>query len=502
MFAVDALILVTGVLLLAAVASSSFSSRFGVPALVLFVAAGMLAGSEGIGGIDFENYEWAHGVGTVALAIILFDGGLRTSYASFRRGLAPALGLATVGVALTTVITGAAAAWVLGLPLIEGMLLGAIVGSTDAAAVFSALRGSGLRLRGRVDAALEVESGANDPMAVFLTLGLLEVRLGRMEPGWGLAWFFVLQIVVGAAVGLGMGWAGVQLNRRLRLAATGLYPVLATAVALLAFGVAAELHGSGFLAVYLAGIVGGNERTVQRRGVLFFTDGIAWLAQIVMFVVLGLLSFPSHVLAVAWQGLSIGAVLIVVARPLAVAAVLMPFRFTAREVAFIAWAGLKGAVPIVLALFPLLLGLPSGKLLFNVVFFIVLLSAVTQGWSLPAAARRLGVEEQGDEDPPVALELLAPDGEVAGDVVRYAITSRSAAAGRMLRDLSLPEGAVVAMVVRAGELIPPAGVTEIRPGDHVSVVIRPEVRAAVDAAFADAPADSAIEERSSGGTRG
>jgi len=487
MFAVDALILVAGVLLLAAVASSSFSSRFGVPALVLFVAAGMLAGSEGIGGIDFENYEWAHAVGTVALAVILFDGGLRTSYASFRRGLGPALGLATVGVALTTAITGAAAAWVLGLPLIEGMLLGAIVGSTDAAAVFAALRGSGLRLRERVNATLEVESGANDPMAVFLTLGLLEVRLGTMEAGWPLVWFFLLQLVVGAAAGVAVGWIGVQLNRRLRLAATGLYPVLATAVALVAFGAAAELHGSGFLAVYLAGIVAGNERTVQRRGVLVFTDGIAWLSQIVMFVVLGLLSFPSHVLAVAWQGLAIGAVLIVFARPLAVAAVLLPFRFTPREVAFVAWAGLKGAVPIVLALFPLLLGLPNAKLLFNVVFFIVLLSAVTQGWSLPAAARRLGMEEPGEEEPAVALELLSPDGEVAGDVVRYAVTARSPAAGRMLRDLALPEGAVVAMVLRHGEMIPPAGVTEIRAGDHLSVVLRAEVRAAVDRAFADAP---------------
>jgi cell volume regulation protein A len=228
---------------------------------------------------------------------------------------------------------------------------------------------------------------------------------------------------------------------------------------------------------------------VQRRGVLVFTDGIAWLAQIVMFVVLGLLSFPSHVLSVAWQGLAIGAVLIVFARPLAVAAVLLPFRFTPREVVFVAWAGLKGAVPIVLALFPLLLGLPNAKLLFNVVFFIVLISAVTQGWSLPTAARKLGMEEPGDDEPSVALELLSPDGEVAGDVVRYAVTPRSPAAGRMLRDLSLPEGAVVAMVLRHGEMIPPAGVTEIRAGDHVSVVLRPEVRAAVDRAFGERAPD-------------
>lgn len=484
MFEVDGWILAAGVLLLAAVASSSFSSRFGIPALVLFVAAGMLAGSEGIGGIDFENYERAHAIGTVALAVILFDGGLRTSYSAFRRGLGPALGLATVGVAVTAAITGAAASAVLGLPLIEGLLLGAIVGSTDAAAVFAVLRGSGLRLGERLGATLEVESGANDPMAVFLTLALIQLRLGQVASGWTLLGSLGLQVVVGVAAGLLVGWVGVVLNRRLRLAASGLYPVLATAVALLAFGAAAQLHGSGFLAVYLAGIVAGNGRTLQRRQVLAFTDGIAWLAQVVMFVVLGLLSFPSRVMAVAWQGVAIGAVLILLARPAAVAAVLLPLRFTLREAAFVAWAGLKGAVPIVLAIFPLLFGLPNGPLLFDVVFFIVLLSALTQGWSLPAFARWLGVEEPEADEPSVALELTGAD-DVQGDVVRYAVTARSPAAGRMLRDLALPEGAVVAMVVRGADVIPPAGETEIRAGDHVSVVLRPGVRDAVDHAFGE-----------------
>ncbi|MBV9110751.1 MAG: cation:proton antiporter, partial [Gemmatimonadetes bacterium] len=214
MFEVDGWILAAGVLLLAAVASSSFSSRFGIPALVLFVAAGMLAGSEGIGGIDFENYERAHAIGTVALAIILFDGGLRTSYSAFRRGLGPALGLATVGVAITAAITGAAASLVLGLPLLEGLLLGAIVGSTDAAAVFAVLRGSGLRLGERVGATLEVESGANDPMAVFLTLALIQLRLGQVASGWTLVGSLVLEVVVGVAAGLLVGWIGVVLNQR------------------------------------------------------------------------------------------------------------------------------------------------------------------------------------------------------------------------------------------------------------------------------------------------
>jgi cell volume regulation protein A len=482
MFAVDGLILIGGVLVLFAIASSKFSARIGVPVLVLFLAVGMLAGSEGIGGIHFENYVLAHGIGTLALAVILFDGGLRTPLSSFRVAIGPSLALSTLGVVITAVSTGAAASWVLGIPLLQGVLLGSIVGSTDAAAVFSLLRGRGLHLRERVAATLEIESGSNDPMAVFLTVGILEVLLGRMEPGWGLLGFFLLQAGVGLVAGLLVGRLAVTVNNRIHLDAAGLYPILTAASGLLAYGLAASLGGSGFLSVYLAGIVLGNSRIVFQRGILHFTDGMAWLGQIVMFVVLGLLSFPSQLLEVAGPALLVAGVLILVARPLAVAMLLLPFRFEAREIVFLSWVGLKGAVPIVLATYPLLLGLPSGLLLFNVVFFVVLVSALTQGWSLPAVASRLGLEVPAPPEPPVSLEITSLK-HVDGDIVEFTVGPESRAAGHLVRELALPDGVVVALIAREQELIPPRGTTRILSGDHVFVVLRPDVRPLVNRVF-------------------
>ena len=487
MFLVDRLILVVAILLLVAVASSKFSSRVGVPVLIVFLAVGMLAGSEGIGGIDFEAYALAHGVGTVALALILFDGGLSTSLAAVRAAWRPALSLATVGVLVTAGVTGAVAAWVLGLPLLEGMLLGAIVGSTDAAAVFAVLRGRGLHLPTRLSATLEVESGSNDPMAVFLTVGLLEILTGGMEPGVGLLGFFVLQMGVGAAVGLAAGWGAAHLVNRISLDAAGLYPILVAAAGLFAFGLAAALGGSGFLAVYLAGIALGNRRVVFQRGILLFHDGTAWLAQISMFVLLGLLSFPSQLVGAAGPGLLLALALLLVARPVAVLVALAPFRFRAAELAFVAWAGLRGAVPIILATYPFMRGLPHAALIFNVVFFAVVVSVLAQGLTLPAVARRLGLERPGGPEAPVTLEITSLK-HVNSDIVEYAVGEQSRAAGRQVRALALPEVAVIAMIARGGEVIPPRGTTRIVEGDHVFVVLRPEVRAIVDRVFASGDA--------------
>lgn len=492
MFIVDRLILIGAVLLLFGIVSSKFSARLGLPTLVLFIAVGMLAGSEGLGGIAFENYALAHGVGTIALAVILFDGGLRTSVDSFRLAWKPSLALATFGVLLTAAITGWASTVILGLSPLEGLLLGSIVGSTDAAAVFSILRSQGLRLRERVSATLEVESGSNDPMAVFLTVGLIGIITGEMEWGPGLAGFLLRQFGVGAVAGLAVGVMAATLINRINLASAGLYPLLTGALGLLSYGLAASLGGSGFLSVYLTGIVLGNTRLVFQRGTYLFHDAVAWVCQIAMFVVLGLLSFPSRLVDVAWQGLAIAFVLIFIARPVSVALTLLPFRFAPREIAFLSWVGLKGAVPIVLATYPLLLGVPDSLVLFNVVFFVVLVSALTQGWSLPFVARRLGLELPSLPAPPVSLEITSLR-DVDGDIVEYTLPESSRAAGRRVRDLLLPDGVVIAMVARHEQIIPPRGSTHLRGGDHVFVVMRPDARALVDRVFGEGgPAEPAL----------
>ena len=496
MFVVDSLILVAGVLLLFAIASSKFSSRMGMPVLVLFLAVGMLAGSEGIGGIAFENYGLAHAIGTLALAVILFDGGLRTPIDSFRMAFRPALGLATIGVGITALITGVAAALVLEIPLLYGILLGSIVGSTDAAVVFSLLRGSGIHLRERLSATLEVESGSNDPMAVFLTIGVAQVILGQMEPGLPLLTFLILQGGVGAAAGLGVGRLSVLLINRINLDAAGLYPILTGACGLLAYGLAASLGGSGFLSVYIAGIVLGNSRIVFQRGIFLFTDGMAWLGQIVMFIVLGMLSFPSQILEVMGAGLLIALVLIFVARPVAVFLMLLPFGFERRELVFLSWVGLKGSVPIILATYPLLFGVENAVLLFNVVFFVVLVSALTQGWSLPMVARRLDLVVPSQPEPAVTLEITSLR-HVDGDIVEYTVSPDSRAANRLVRELSLPDGVVISMIAREQRIIPPRGSTRVLPGDHVFLVMRPGVRPLVNRVFgpggATEDAESTIE---------
>lgn len=478
----DNLILLAAALLITAIVSSKLSSRFGVPTLVLFLAIGMLAGEDGPGGLAFDDFALAHGAGTVALILILFDGGLRTPLTSLRIAWRPALALATGGVLLTAVVTGLIATWVLGVPPLYGFLLGSIVGSTDAAAVFAVLRGQNLSLRPRISATLEVESGSNDPMAVLLTLGAVGLLAGTMDLGLDLASFFGRQVVVGAAVGLGVGWIGRRLVNGVELRAAGLYPALTIGIALLAYALPASLGGSGFLAVYLAGIVMGSGPLVFKRGIWMAHDGGAWLAQIVMFVTLGLLATPSRIASVAGEGALIGAALIFVARPLAVFTVLVPFGFRFRELVFLSWAGLKGAIPIILAVYPLLAGLPHGFLIFDVVFFVVVLSALLQGWSLPFVAGRLGVRGESMPVPPVSLEITSLR-HVDGDIVDYLVGSRCFVAGKRIRDLALPESAVVAMVVRGSEVIPPRGSTEILEGDHVFVVLKAGVRRLVDRFF-------------------
>lgn len=479
---INAAMLLAGVLLLLGIASSKFSARLGVPVLVLFLSVGMLAGSEGLGRIPFEDYALANNIGSVALAVILFDGGLRTPLQAVRRVWKPALALSTIGVLITSLITGLAAAWVLGLPLLQGLLVGSIVGSTDAAAVFSVLRSSGLRLPERLTATLEVESGANDPMAIFLTLGLVGVISGSADSPLALLWLFLGQFGVGTIAGLLVGRLATWAVNRVNLDTPGLYPLLALAFALVAFGAAAVLGGSGFLAVYIAGIVLGSSSIVFRRGIFSFHDAIAWLGQIVLFVMLGLLSFPSRLLAVAWEGLLIALVLILVARPIAVWASVWPFRFRRRELSFLSWVGLKGAVPITLATFPLLAGVPKSGQIFNAVFFVVVLSALSQGWSLPLVARWLHLGRPAEPSPAVSVEINALR-QVDGEIVDYTVRPGSPVAGRQLRELALPDGVVVSLIVRGREVVMPRGSSTLLPGDHVFVALRTALEPLIDRLF-------------------
>jgi cell volume regulation protein A len=482
MFPVDRLILVAAVLLILAIASSKLSSRMGLPVLVLFLGVGMLAGEEGIGGIVFENYVLAHGVGTLALAVILFDGGLRTDLAQFRAVMAPAMTLATVGVVLTAVIVGLAVVVILDLPWMVALLGASIVSSTDAAAVFAVFRSQGMRVKQRLVSLLEVESGSNDPMAVFLTIVCLQILMGDLEPGPDVVWLFLRQALLGGFIGwlVARGTAIVVL--RIGLDSAGLYPVLTSAAGLLAFGAASSAGGSGFLAVYIAGIVLGSRRLPFRQAVYMFHDGLAWLAQILMFTLLGLLSMPSRLAAASQPALLVAGLLIFLARPVAVGACLLPFRYSLREVAFIAWGGLKGSLPIILATYPLLRGLQGAEGLFDIVFFAVLVSAVTQGWTLPFAARALGLHEHSNPPSGVTLEISSLQ-DVDGDIVEYSLTEDSPAAGLRVRDLALPDGVVVAMIVREKQVIPPRGSTKILPGDDVFVLMRPAVRDLVEHVF-------------------
>ena len=482
MDSINAVMFLAGVLLLLGIGSSKFSARLGMPVLVLFLAVGMLAGSEGLGRIAFEDYGFANSVGSAALALILFDGGLRTSLGSVRSAWRPALSLSTLGVLLTSALTGLAAGWILDVPILHGLLLGGIVGSTDAAAVFSVLRTSGLKLPERLTATLEVESGSNDPMAIFLTLGLIGVITGTAGSAGALLLLFVLQFGVGALAGVGAGRAAAWAVNRVNLDHPGLYPLLAMAFGLLAFGLAAVLGGSGFLAVYLAGIVLGNSAIVFRRGIFFFHDAAAWLGQIVLFVMLGLLSFPSRLFAVAGDGLLIALALIFVARPLAVVVSALPFGFRLRELTFLSWVGLKGAVPITLATFPLMAGVPGSEVLFDAVFFVVLISAITQGWSLPVVARWLKLGRPADPAPPLSVEINALR-HVDGEIVDYTVAPSARVAGQLLRDLTLPDGAVVTLVVRGEEVIMPRGATALRPGDHVFVAMRTRLKPLLDRLF-------------------
>ncbi|MEK8089424.1 potassium/proton antiporter [Thermithiobacillus plumbiphilus] len=466
------LILGGGLLLLISILSSAVSSRLGTPLLLIFLLLGMLAGVDGPGGIRFYDYHAAHVMGNIALAVILFDGGLRTPRAVFRVGLRPALSLATIGILVTAGITGTFAAWLLNLHWLEGLLLGAIISSTDAAAVFSLLGTQGITLKERVGATLEIESGTNDPMAVFLTIALVNtIAAGLDHPGWGILLFFVQQMGLGALLGGGLGFGMVFLLNRFDLSAKGLYPLLALGGALGIFGLTSSLGGSGFLAVYLAGLIIGNQPVQMKQDISNFHVGLGWLAQIVMFFALGLLSSPARLMEVAPQGLLIALVLMLVARPLAVYLSLLPIHFPRREQIFVSWVGLRGAVPIILAIFPLLANLPNAYLMFNVVFFIVLVSLLIQGWTVAPLARRLGLEVPPVQGPLQRLNLGLV-GQVDYELLAYRLEEDSRALQFLPTELPLPERDKPVVVLRGKKVLRLRESGQLQPGDILYVFAR------------------------------
>ena len=482
-------ILLGGLLVLAGIMSSLVAMRFGAPLLLVFLVVGMLAGESGPLGLKFDDVRTTYAVGSIALALILFDGGLRTRFATFRSVLGPAITLATAGVLLTAAITAPIAAVLFDLRWIEGLLVGAVVASTDAAAVFFLMHARGLRVRPRVSATLEVESGSNDPFAVLLTMLLVEfLAVGDRS------WQHVVQVlaeqaILGTIIGVLGGRAMVLVLNRLNLA-QGLHAPFVATGAVVIFGLAAAVHASGFLAVYLAGLVLGNRPTRAHNTVVVFLDAVTWLAQIVMFVLLGLLVWPLRLMGTLWPALAVAEALMLIARPVAVFLCLAPFRFPWREKAFIAWVGLRGAVGIFLASIPLLVDLPKAYLYFDIAFVVVLVSLLVQGWTIAAAARRLHIALPRSDPLPRRVELDLP-GQLAQEIVGYPISANSPYLTRGL----LPSWARPTLVVRAEKILSPAEAEPVRQGDYVYLLAPPEKAQALDRFFVRMPPPAAPDPR-------
>jgi cell volume regulation protein A len=486
-YATGLLLVAVGALLLLAVVLSPVSGRFGIPSLLLFLLLGIAAGSEGVGGIPFDDYALAFRIGTVALVLILFDGGLNAPQGLLRATLPPAAVLATLAVALTAALL-AGIAMALGVPPAIAVLLGAVTSSTDAAAVFAVLRSGQVRLKGWTSAVLELESGLNDPMAVILTVAITELLLGEADGPLELAGGVGLQFAIGIAVGAGFGFGGVRLLRAVPLPSAGLYPVATAALAFAVYGASTLLGGSGFLSVYLAGAIVASGPVPFKAGLRRVHDALAWLAQVVMFLALGLLVFPSRLVPMAPLGFGLALALALLARPLAVYLCLLPFRAPWPSRHFVAWIGLRGAVPIVLAMYPVLRGVEGGDALFHLVFFAVLVNCFVPGTGVSWLARRLGQAEASAPAPPARLELISLR-DYSGSFLWYRIAEASAVADVAVRDLALPPGCLLLLVLRGEHVVPPRGDTVLRAGDYACVFATPEERAFVDLVFGQPASD-------------
>lgn len=463
------LILAISTLVIISVISSRISDKFGVPALIIFLIIGMLAGSEGPGGIYFDDPKFAKSLGTIALVLILFYGGVDTNWKKTKPVLFRGSILATFGVLLTAVILAGLSMLLLKFSLMEGLLVGAIVSSTDAAAVFSVLRSKNVSLKGDIKPLLEFESGVNDPMAVFLTIGLISM----LQPGGTTALqlipkFFV-EMLIGISVGLAVGKILIYLINRIKLDHEGLYPVLGLAFVIFDYAIATFLHGNGFLSAYVTGLVVGNSEFVHKKTLIRFHSGLAWLMQIAMFLTLGLLIFPSKVLPVMSLGLLLSVLLMLIARPLSVFICLIGSKYTFKEKLMVSWVGLRGAVPIILAIFPLIAGVPKADEIFNVVFFIVITSALVQGSLIPPVSKWLGVYEPIKSKNKYPIEFDNMPGMEA-ELQEVFIPFNSMIAGNSVFDIGIPKEALVTLVSRDDKFIIPNGSTVIEGGDVLLVL--------------------------------
>jgi cell volume regulation protein A len=490
---VNLTVLLGAVIVLAGILSSLVALRFGAPLLLIFLLIGVFAGESGPGGIKFNDVGIAFTVGSIALALILFDGGLRTRFQAFKNVLAPAGLLATVGVLVTAALVAPVAFFALDLSWTESLLIGAVIGSTDAAAVFFLIHTRGLRLRPRVAATLEVESGTNDPFAIFLTIILVEI-LAQGHGSWGeAAAELSVRALVGLALGLLGGQAVVGVMNRLGLP-QGLHAPFVATAALVIFGATEATHGSGYLAAYVAGMIVGNQPTRAHNAIITFLDAVTWLAQIVMFVILGLLVWPERLLSSLVPALLVAFALTFIARPAAVFLCLWPFRYAWREKIFISWVGLRGAVGIFLASIPLLVGMPKAYIYFDVAFVVVLVSLLVQGWTLAPAARRLQVALPRSDAAPQRVELDLP-GQTTHELVGYAVGANSL----FLRRHVLPTWAKLALLVRDERVLSPLEGGAVRENDYVYFLAPLEKARALDRFFVDMPTPSAPDARLLGG---
>lgn len=469
MISIETILLWVAALIFVSVISSKISDRFAIPVLLLFLAIGMFAGSEGVGGLAFDDAQMAKSIGIVALIFIIFSGGFDTNWKETKSVMWPGVLLSTAGVLITAVITGCFAVYILKFSFLEGMLLGSIVSSTDAAAVFSILRSKRISLKSPLKPLLEFESGSNDPMAVFLTVGFISMLTVKGMSIAALIPRFILDMGMGAFIGYLMARFIIVLINRLKLEYEGLYPVIMISLVLLTYVIAVFLKGNGFLAVYIAGLMLGQAEFPNKKMIMKFHDGLAWLMQIVMFVTLGLLVFPSHIVPLMGAGLLLTLLLMVIARPVSVFLCLLPFKMSIWKKTLIAWVGLRGSVPIILATFPFMAGVPQADIIFNVVFFVVFASVLIQGTSIPIVSKILKLDVPLPQRRPYPIEFEktgAIDAELTEAIVPY----DSEASGKRIGELHVPEKCLIMLISREDKFIIPSGSVVIEGGDVLLVL--------------------------------